>query len=422
MKYKLIYTLVVFALGATAGAIAVAYSRAAARDNHETKLIITKSAGANLKSSDTISDATLDSGTSDPVEAQIEKSLDFPSEIERLYSFNGIVQSLKRDQFPKIFESLKKMYPYQQRAKFLEILFQRWGEKYPMDALGVVNQVSPRFRSDLTATILKGWGCTDIDAALNWMNQSTPDQNSATKSKLKGAIAAGLVERGKFSTEIQSLVVDTNLTGDSSFAYTIARGWAAKDFDSAVKWVNELPASTALRSNAIKGIVGAILSEDPELAVSYAKGLAEDGDRAIALCGIVEDLQSDGNDSLALAYLINGGADRALDYARMHYISRCDFTSDLEQHMQLLDSIEDVDMKKHTTKSVVSSIKNSNPAKATELILTHYDQQQIDKELPDVLRIWNKKDPSSLSEFFKSANLPDAQKAELAASLGIKNN
>lgn len=205
---------------------------------------------------------------------------------------------------------------------YLSLMIEKMGHTNPAAAVRLLDLASPNRRNDLAQSLAYSWSERDAPAALAWfLNERDKLEESDYDSGLASILGnyAKVDPRHVYSQ--MSLIADED-SRDGLFA-DIARGWAKKDPEGAVHWLNTLspaqisskaltnsykevmeryatvdPSSAALaigkleseslREQLVPMVAVELASEDPESALEWVLGFPELSVRQLGLERIVE--------------------------------------------------------------------------------------------------------------------------------------
>ncbi len=185
--------------------------------------------------------------TTNPVVGKIEDMLEFYKGLDR----NELeAEALKLEDMP-----------FSDRMVAASLLFARWGELDPFEALAFSDKIG--FAGQFVRpTILQSWASADPKNAAKYFDQN-PDQFKST--------GGGWMGRG----------------GDNNAAAAIAGEWAKKDFNAALDWSKTLKGKDA--GAATTAIFAEVAKKDPQQAIAKLSLITDEQLRKNATSAIASE-------------------------------------------------------------------------------------------------------------------------------------
>ncbi len=157
----------------------------------------------------------------------------------------------------------------------------------------------------------------------------------------------------------------------------VLAGWAAKDPEAAIKWLEKNPAEGREGDMMNAMLISSLARSNPEQAMAYAKGLKDDNSRQDAAQTIARELMR------------SGSIDTATDW---------------------LKSLTDDSMKKGAFDAIAGQLAGRDPAKAAELVKAHAAEGYASGAVREVAQRLGDKNPADGLKF--ASEIPGKPGAE----------
>lgn len=317
------------------------------------------------------------------------------------------------------------------------ILFTKWAESSPKQAMEYANKLGPMARGEKSiilqtwssmnpeaatsyymdnknsmdgrsAGIIAGeWARMNPDAALSWANSL----NSAEKGgALRSAFSAYAESNPALAAQKASLLSAEDLAG-SRVLESIANQWAKQDWAATETWLNGLPAEQqdSARREAIEGLA----TVNPTLAAEQVAKLPEGNDKEAAVASVARAMAID-NPALAADLMAknSSGNNMGTQFALGQVMGSWVYT-DTEAAKNWAASLPDGNTKSAAIISYAMQTPSKDYAGTIDLASSITNDRMKEAAIGAAVRNWMKEDPDAAQNWVDSSNLSDRAKQSI---------
>lgn len=360
---------------------------------------------------------------------------------ERLINLISHFDSLDPDQFAAEADKVGRL-PMSERFFVGYLLYSRWGEVAPLDALdhskslgfasrfvqptivqswatqdpvSAAQYYAENVRSfsqgrrgrgmDAGAGIAKEWAKQDPEAALAWARSLNSRSGQQAEASVFAEMASGDPEEAA-----RQLAASNDLAGRGMAVERIAAEWGASDFDKARDWANGLPEGE--RESAMREALEGLASVDYERAAVEVLAMPESDARTSSIATVAEEMSRQDAARAMQWAAENGGEQAQRDAMRQvmpNWASQDSAAALNWLNQQNVGALRD---------SGAASFVYSNPDMAAETVFevatTIDDERSRERAVRFAGRQWMSEDPEAARAFLQTAEgISDEQRERM---------
>ncbi len=362
--------------------------------------------------------------------------------MEKLMSFyENLDPALFADEARKI-EDL----PWSERIIASYLLFSRWGEEAPREALAYTDTMgmggrfvkptiiqswageSPEDAAQYyientaefgnrgwggrrgrgggpAAGIAKEWARVDPVAALQWSKGLTGDDVSSSVSGVFQQVAADDPARAA-----QMLAQEGEIEGRTGAVSSIAESWGKTDPDAAELWTQSLSGDE--KNEAVQSMIRGLAAVDVESAAEKSLAMSEGDTRDNSIIEVADQM-SRSRPEEALSWLMENGSEEAQIDGVGNVMSSLARQND-SVAQSFINTQEEGPVKDSAAAYYVFSNRNSNGQAVVDIALSISDESRRERSLRRAAGQWLETDPDAAKDFIESTDqLSDRNKERL---------
>jgi hypothetical protein len=294
--------------------------------------------------------------------------------------------------------SLKTTAKTPRQSEALDELFHEWGKIAPLNALKALVGEPQRTQWRWQTQILTGWADVDSPAAWAWLQQNVPVETAGTlfqqgfRFEQYSAVIDYLLKNDR-PREVESLLAATS---NSKVQQTVSAGlvkyFANYDLAGGVAWLNEQPPG-ATRKNAVATITTSIAAQAPDIAIPFAMGFAEAGDRMQAVRTAFEAAGKAEDYSAATRWILTQkAAPLEMDAALNGFVPAI-ASRDPDLAIKLINERSGLGDRVDLVEKAVANVRMASLDKALSLIVGVPVNPKRAEQLTTVVKLWATRDP-----------------------------
>lgn len=189
-----------------------------------------------------------------------------------------------------VFDWARNLPEGEARDNSLRSVFSAWSRQDPRAAMRALSDLAPAERKNAVQAVASGWSQTAPEAVLQWSSSLTD------ASERTDVVRAALSQWAGSSPESAAKFVERMPEAERSGPMeSVVGNWAARDTASAAAWLDRQPAGPS-KDAALRTLSRKIAQEDPEAALTWARGISNEKDRLRQTESIARDwLRQDPN-------------------------------------------------------------------------------------------------------------------------------
>ncbi len=372
--------------------------------------------------------------------------LRLPGQMNRVQSLIELYASLKPAEFEGEAKKLEGL-PFQERIIASSLLFSKWAETAPTDAMKYANTMG--FASMFVKpTIIQSWASVDPQNAAKYYTENPKEfttmgmvgmmggrggpgggrgpQGSASviasewamqdpagalawsktlNSNDKSSAMASVISQVAGSDPKQAANMTLSMDpADRTQSYeSIARNWGAQDWAAASSWIQTLPTDQqqAALASAITGLAG----QDPQAAAQKIATMTPGDSRNEAITAVAESMSKD-NPQAAAQWLVAQDGDKT---GAMRTVMGNLARQDDAGAVSLINSQAAGDVRDSMVYSYVRSNVSSDPQAVIQLAETITDQNQRSRAASNAAWQWMQQSPDAAKAYIQQSTLFDDQ-------------
>ena len=172
-----------------------------------------------------------------------------------------------------VFDWARNLPEGEARENSLRSVFSTWSRQDPQAAMRALSGLAPGERKNAVQAVASGWSQTAPEAVLQWSSSLTDASERAD------VVRAALSQWAGSSPESAAKFVERMPGAERSGPMeSVVSNWASRDTASAAAWLDRQP-SGPTKDAALRTLARKVAQEDPEAALTWARGISEEKDR-----------------------------------------------------------------------------------------------------------------------------------------------
>ncbi len=369
--------------------------------------------------------------TAKPRAANVEEVLKERNSLKRVAALMEYYNSLTPEQLMLEARKLSSL-SWEDRMVASKLLFSKWAETSPRQALDFVNKMGFRGGMD-RMTVFQSWSAQNPEAAAAYLseNRNSMDRGSygfvagewarlnpeaalawantldgRSKQDALASLFATYAESDPIQAAQKALALGDEALKDSRVLEGIARTWAKQDWDAANAWINGLPVEQ--QSSARRSALEQLAATDPSRATEEVLKLSSGEERDNSIAGVVRAMAME-NPAEAANLLLKSSSDNVSRRSMNDVVSSWVYT-DTEAAKNWVNSLPAGSSRDSALTTYAMQTPSRNYQETIEMASGISNERNREWAVSSAVRNWMNDDPAAAKSWLDSSNLSDRTK------------